>query len=57
MSAVPAVRPALVIAAEIGVRVQRMIEIQMSAYPNGWTDAERRDSAVRHLFGREAARG
>jgi len=36
----------------LGVCLNRMIELQMQAYPNCWDDAERREEAEKHLFGR-----
>lgn len=35
----------------IGNALERMIAIQMTAYPVCWTDAEKRDEAERYLFG------
>jgi hypothetical protein len=32
--------------------IEAMIVIQMAAYPSGWTEDERRETAVHHLFGR-----
>lgn len=32
--------------------LERMIETQMTAYPSGWSDADRRELAELHLFGR-----
>lgn len=31
--------------------LERMVVIQMEAYPRHWTEAERREMAERHLFG------
>ena len=39
-------------AADIAASAERMIELQIEAYPTGWTDAEYREMAVLHLFGR-----
>lgn len=36
-------------ALSIGDHVERMIEIQMQAYPDDWTEVERREMAVKHL--------
>jgi hypothetical protein len=42
------------IAAELGAHVERMIQIQMEAYPEHWSEQDRRDMAEQHLFGRGA---
>ena len=31
--------------------LERMVRIQMEAYPPHWTEAERRELAEKHLFG------
>jgi len=36
----------------LGVSLNRMIELQMQAYPNCWGDVERREEAEKLLFGR-----
>lgn len=36
---------------DLGGCVERMIAIQMAAYPAGWTEDEKREMAERHLFG------
>lgn len=33
-------------------RLDRMIATQMGAYPDSWTDADKREVAELHLFGR-----
>jgi len=35
----------------LGVCLNRMIELQMQAYPNCWGDAERREEAEKFLYG------
>lgn len=42
---------------DIAASVERMIALQIAAYPTGWTDAEYREMAVQHLFGREQSKG
>jgi hypothetical protein len=37
------------LARDIGAGLERMIQIQMTAYPAAWTDEERREEAVRFL--------
>lgn len=34
--------------------LDRMIAIQMSAYPDSWTDDDKRETAEIHLFGRKS---
>jgi hypothetical protein len=36
----------------IGSGVENMIRIQMTAYPNDWSDEDKREMAQQHLFGR-----
>ena len=33
--------------------LDRMIEIQMGAYPDSWPEADKREMAELHLFGKE----
>jgi hypothetical protein len=35
--------------------LERMISTQMSAYPESWPEADKREVAKLHLFGREKA--
>ncbi len=37
--------------ARIDAATERMIAIQMTAYPADWSDADKRELAERHLFG------
>jgi len=46
-------RPLEAIASDIGTGVGRMIAIQMGAYPDSWPDADKREMAELHLFGRK----
>jgi hypothetical protein len=36
---------------ELGDTVERMVAVQMHAYPSSWTEEERREMAERNLFG------
>lgn len=36
---------------ELGDTVERMVAVQMHAYPSSWTEEERREMAERYLFG------
>lgn len=47
--------PVLPILRAMDAHRERMIAIQMSAYPDHWTEEERREMAEQHLFGRAAA--
>ena len=49
----PANIPAGIVANDIVASVERMIALQIEAYPTGWTNAEYRETAMLHLFGRE----
>jgi hypothetical protein len=46
--------PVMDVAAGIDAATERMIELQIEAYPRGWTEAEYREVAVKHLFGAAA---
>lgn len=37
--------------AALAERTERMIAIQMTAYPASWTEEEKREMAEQHLFG------
>lgn len=39
--------------APLGNALDRMVTIQMTAYPAAWTEAERREAAEEYLFGRQ----
>lgn len=41
--------PATDIASALAASLGRMIALQMGAYPDHWTEAEKRDSAMRAL--------
>lgn len=36
---------------QLGAKLERMIAVQMAAYPSGWTEEEKREMAEQHLFG------
>ena len=38
----------------LGDALERMIDIQIAAYPSGWTEDDKRDEAERYLFGEKA---
>ena len=42
-------------AVRMAVATERMIAVQMTAYPNDWPEAEKREAAELHLFGTDAA--
>jgi hypothetical protein len=44
------------VAASIGASLDRMVAVQIAAYPDHWTSAEKREMAEQHLFGREVHR-
>lgn len=33
----------------IGEHIERMIKIQMSAYPDDWAEKDKREAAIKHL--------
>lgn len=35
----------------LAMHLDRMVAIQMAAYPESWTDDEKREMAEQHLFG------
>jgi len=35
----------------LALPTERMIAVQMTAYPNDWTEADKREAAELHLFG------
>ena len=39
--------------AQINSATERMIAVQMLAYPNDWPEADKREVAMLHLFGRK----
>lgn len=41
--------------ADLGDALERMIAIQISAYPVCWPDSDKREMAVKHLFGRSGS--
>lgn len=47
-------RPVMEIAADLGEVLERMIRIQMTAYPSCWSEADKREVAMKHLFGEKA---
>lgn len=42
--------------APLGNALDRMVTIQMTAYPSAWTEAERREAAEEYLFGQSDVR-
>lgn len=52
-AAVPApAQPVPAVAAPLGAALDRMVAVQMAAYPDHWTNDEKREVATAHLFGR-----
>ena len=47
----PRPRPVMDVAAEMRARLDNMVRLQMGAYPDHWTEAEKRECAERYLFG------
>ncbi|MDF2382448.1 hypothetical protein JMG10_13280 [Nostoc ellipsosporum NOK] len=47
--------PVMPLARELDACSERMIAIQMTAYPAHWTEEESREMAEQHLFGRAVA--
>lgn len=45
-------RPISETAARLGAALDRMIALQMTAYPDDWSADDRREMAERDLFGR-----
>lgn len=39
------------IGAEVGESLERMILVQLSAYPDDWSISDKREMAILHLFG------
>lgn len=46
----------LVLADDIGAHLNNSIRIQMRAYPDDWSEADKREMAIKHLGYAEAAR-
>jgi hypothetical protein len=45
------------ISCDLGQSLERMIRLQMQAYPDHWPEEDRRDLAERHLFGKRTPSG
>ena len=43
------------ISCDLGRSIERMIHLQMQAYPAHWPEEDRRDLAEQHLFGKRAS--
>jgi hypothetical protein len=46
---VPINRNTIPVFESLGIRVERMIETQMQAYPSTWSNADRREMAERYF--------